>query len=52
MVGALKAYYAKRLGLDPKDLFVVSIMPCTAKKFEIRRSEEMSSSGSRTSIIR
>ncbi len=46
MVGALaKTYYAKRLGLDPKDLFVVSIMPCTAKKFEIRRSEEMSSSG-------
>ena len=46
MVGALaKTYYAKRLGLDPKDLFVVSIMPCTAKKFEIQRSEEMSSSG-------
>jgi NADH-quinone oxidoreductase subunit G len=46
MVGALaKTYYAKRLGLDPRDLFVVSIMPCTAKKFEIRRSEEMSSSG-------
>lgn len=46
MVGALaKTYYAKRLGLDPQDVFVVSIMPCTAKKFEIQRSEEMSSSG-------
>jgi NADH-quinone oxidoreductase subunit G len=46
MVGALaKTYYAKRIGLDPKDIFVVSIMPCTAKKFEIRRSEEMRSSG-------
>ncbi len=46
MVGALaKTYYAKRMGMNPKDLFVVSIMPCTAKKFEIRRSEEMSSSG-------
>ncbi len=46
MVGALaKTYYAQRKGLDPKDVFVVSIMPCTAKKFEIQRSEEMRSSG-------
>jgi iron-only hydrogenase group A len=46
MVGALaKTYYAEKKGLDPKDVFVVSIMPCTAKKFEIQRSEEMSSSG-------
>jgi len=46
MVGALaKTYYAEKMGLDPKDLFVVSIMPCTAKKFEIQRCEEMSSSG-------
>ena len=46
MVGALaKTYYAQRMGLNPEDVFVVSIMPCTAKKFEIQRSEEMSSSG-------
>jgi NADH-quinone oxidoreductase subunit G len=46
MVGALtKTYYAEKKGLDPKDIFMVSIMPCTAKKFEIQRSEEMSSSG-------
>ena len=42
MVGALaKSYYAERMKLDPKKIFVVSIMPCTAKKFEIQRSEEM-----------
>ena len=46
MVGALtKTYYAEKKGIDPKNIFVVSIMPCTAKKFEIQRSEEMSSSG-------
>ena len=46
MVGALtKTYYAEKMGIAPKDLFVVSIMPCTAKKFEIQRSAEMSSSG-------
>ena len=46
MVGALtKTYYAQQKGLDPKNIFVVSIMPCTAKKFEIQRSAEMSSSG-------
>ena len=46
MVGALtKTYYAQQKGLDPKDIFMVSIMPCTAKKFEIQRSAEMSSSG-------
>ena len=46
MVGALtKTYYAEKMGIAPKNLFVVSIMPCTAKKFEIQRSAEMSSSG-------
>lgn len=46
MVGALtKTYYAEKMGLDPQDIFMVSIMPCTAKKFEIQRSAEMSSSG-------
>lgn len=42
MLGVLaKTYYAQKKGLDPKDIVVVSIMPCTAKKFEIIRSEEM-----------
>ncbi|MEG1848987.1 MAG: NADH-dependent [FeFe] hydrogenase, group A6 [Oscillospiraceae bacterium] len=45
MYGALmKTYYAEKEGLDPKDIFVVSIMPCTAKKFEIGR-EDQSASG-------
>jgi iron-only hydrogenase group A len=40
MEGALiKTYYAKKMGIDPKDIFVVSIMPCTVKKFESSRSE-------------
>ncbi|MEW6702853.1 MAG: NADH-dependent [FeFe] hydrogenase, group A6 [Bacteroidota bacterium] len=40
MEGAvLKTYYAKKMGLDPEDLFVVSIMPCTVKKFESGRPE-------------
>ncbi len=40
MEGAvIKTYYAKKMGLDPKDIFVVSIMPCTVKKFESVRPE-------------
>jgi len=40
MLGALaKSYYADKLGVDPKDMHVVSVMPCTAKKFEITRPE-------------
>jgi NADH-quinone oxidoreductase subunit G len=46
MLGALsKTYYAKKLGIDPSKIFMVSIMPCTAKKFEIARSKEQFSSG-------
>lgn len=42
MVGALsKTYYAKVMGIPPERVFMVSVMPCTAKKFEIVRSEEM-----------
>lgn len=41
MFGALtKTYYAEKAGIDPKDIFVVSIMPCTAKKFEIGRENQ------------
>jgi len=40
MMGALiKSYYAKKIGRNPEDMFVVSVMPCTAKKFEIQRPE-------------
>ncbi len=35
----LKNYYAAKNGIDPKDMFVVSIMPCTAKKSEKARPE-------------
>lgn len=45
MFGALaKTYYAEKAGIDPKDIYVVSIMPCTAKKFECGR-DEMTDSG-------
>lgn len=40
MLGALtKSFYAEQISVDPKDIFVVSVMPCTAKKFEINRHE-------------
>lgn len=40
MFGALaKSYYAEKTGLDPRKIVVVSIMPCTAKKFEAGRPE-------------
>ncbi len=40
MEGAvLKTYYAKKMGIDPKDVYVVSIMPCTVKKYESGRTE-------------
>ena len=40
MFGAvLKSYYAKKLGKKPEDIYVVSVMPCTAKKLEIARPE-------------
>ncbi|MCD7855079.1 MAG: [FeFe] hydrogenase, group A [Clostridiales bacterium] len=41
MFGAvIKSYYAQKNGLDPDDIFVVSVIPCTAKKFEITRKEQ------------
>jgi NADH-quinone oxidoreductase subunit G len=40
-----KTYYAEKVGLDPASIRMISIMPCTAKKFEIRRSREMYASG-------
>lgn len=41
MEGAIiKGYYAQKMGIDPNDIVVVSVMPCTAKKFEIGRDDE------------
>ena len=41
MFGAMaKTYYAEKMGLDPKDIVMVSIMPCTAKKYEIGRDDQ------------
>lgn len=46
MFGALvKSYYAEQAGIDPKDIFVVSIMPCTAKKYEVQREEQRMANG-------
>lgn len=39
MGAILKSYYAQKKGLDPKNIFVVSVMPCTAKKYEKQRPE-------------
>ena len=40
-----KTYYAKENNIDPAKMRVISIMPCTAKKYEITRTEEMFASG-------
>lgn len=41
MFGAIsKTYYASKVGIDPKDIVTVSIMPCTAKKFELGRDDQ------------
>ena len=40
MLGAvLKSYFAEKNGIDPKTIYTVSVMPCTAKKYEARREE-------------
>ena len=45
MLGAvIKTYYAEKNGIDPAKIYTVSVMPCTAKKFEARR-EELSHDG-------
>ena len=44
MQGAIiKTYYAEKNGIDPKDIVSVSVMPCTAKKFECGRDDESAS---------
>lgn len=44
MSGAIiKTWYAEKMGIDPKDIVVVGIMPCTAKKFETKRADQAAS---------
>ncbi len=44
MSGAvIKTWYAQKMGIDPKNIFVVGIMPCTAKKFETQRTDQSAS---------
>jgi len=44
MFGAIaKTYYAEKIGIPPEKMYVVSVMPCTAKKFEAERPEMRSS---------
>ncbi len=46
MFGAMmKTYYAQKMNMDPKDIVVVSVMPCTAKKFEIHREDQQAVPG-------
>jgi len=46
MEGAIiKSYYAEKNGIDPKDIFVVSVMPCTSKKTEASRDEMVNANG-------
>ncbi len=40
-----KTYYAEKMGIDPKDIYVVSVMPCTAKKFEAERLDHTAVEG-------
>ena len=44
MSGAIiKTWYAEKMGIDPKNIVVVGIMPCTAKKFETKRDDQAAS---------
>ncbi len=40
-----KTYYAQKAGIDPKNIYMVAVMPCTAKKFESRRPEHYMAEG-------
>ena len=41
----MKSYYAEKAGIDPKNIVVVSVMPCTAKKYEVQREEQRMANG-------
>ena len=52
MQGAvIKTYYAEKNGIDPKDIVSVSVMPCTAKKFECGRDDESASGYADVDIV-
>ena len=52
MQGAIiKTYYAEKNGIDPKDIVSVSVMPCTAKKFECGRDNESASGYADVDIV-
>jgi NADP-reducing hydrogenase subunit HndD len=41
----IKTYYAEKMGIDPKKVYVVAVMPCVAKKYEARRPEHFTPDG-------
>jgi NADH-quinone oxidoreductase subunit G len=46
MMGAMiKSYWAEKAGIDPRKVYSVSVMPCTAKKWETKRNDDMKSTG-------
>jgi len=51
MFGAtIKTYYAEKMNIDPAKIFVVSVMPCTAKKFETKRPDQSASGYADTDV--
>lgn len=45
MGSVIKTYWAQKMGINPEKIYSVSIMPCTAKKYEVNRDSNMSASG-------
>lgn len=45
MGSVIKTYWAQKMGINPEKVYSVSIMPCTAKKYEVNRDSNMSASG-------
>ncbi|MCL2066749.1 MAG: NADH-dependent [FeFe] hydrogenase, group A6 [Treponema sp.] len=45
MGAMIKAYWAEKAGVDPNKVYSVAVMPCTAKKWETRRNDDMKSAG-------
>ena len=45
MGSVIKTYWAQKMGINPEKVYSVSIMPCTAKKYEVHRDSNMTASG-------
>ena len=45
MGAMIKTYWAEKMNIDPKKIFSVAVMPCTAKKYECERDDTMAASG-------